>query len=223
MRRSIMRQWRARVEEDELFEEGTSLNSAKKWTEGELVYARLVERVPDSPMAWLRLGRMRQHQSKFEGAIAPFKKAAELSKVWRGVAAYRLSQVYAVLGEKEQAFEWLRHAAEAGLRDTQDMASTPSFKTLRDDPRFAEALELVEAISKAKQAYSKIDRSRAAYVVAGTYSRHGSLDRAFEWLRHAAEAGFRDTAHMATDEKIDSLRDDPRYTEIIALIEGKKE
>ena len=39
----------------------------------------------------------------------------------------------------------------------------------------------------------------------------------------AAEAGWTDTAHMATDTDLDSLRDDPRYKDIIKLMEGKKE
>ncbi len=55
------------------------------------------------------------------------------------------------------------------------------------------------------------------------YALKGDKDKAFEWLLKAAEAGWNDTAHMARDSDMDSLRDDPRYDKIIALMEGKKE
>ena len=47
-----------------------------------------------------------------------------------------------------------------------------------------------------------------------------NADQAFTWLQNAAKAGYKNTSHMASDSALDSIRDDPRYAEIIALMEG---
>ncbi|MGE0712946.1 MAG: hypothetical protein AB7N76_04085 [Planctomycetota bacterium] len=62
----------------------------------------------------------------------------------------------------------------------------------------------------------------AWYNLACTYSRWNKRDEAIEALRKAVACGFDDTKHMAKDQDLDNIRDDPRFKEIIAGIEKKK-
>ena len=55
----------------------------------------------------------------------------------------------------------------------------------------------------------------AIYNIACIYAVTGEKDKAFKWLSKAVRAGFKDTAFMAKNRDMDSLRDDPRYAKII--------
>ena len=48
-------------------------------------------------------------------------------------------------------------------------------------------------------------------------------DQAFHWLSHAVEAGLNDTASRLMGRHRGSLKNDPRYAEIIKLMADKKE
>ena len=55
--------------------------------------------------------------------------------------AFPIARIHAALGEKDQAFEWLRKACEE--RDTQViwLKVDPTLDSLRSDPRFAQVLQ----------------------------------------------------------------------------------
>jgi len=56
-----------------------------------------------------------------------------------------------------------------------------------------------------------------AHFNAGCFAaRTGRADDAFEYLRRAVEINERVKELMATDEDLDSLRDDPRFAELSA-------
>ncbi len=107
-------------------------------------------------------------------------------------------------------------------------------EAIKLEPDFADAhRDLGYALSKKGQLDDAIAAYREAmkldpqdayppYNVACAFALMGDKDQAFEWLEKAANVGYKDTAHMATDPDLDSLRGDPRYNEIIALMEGKK-
>ncbi|HVT45721.1 MAG TPA: tetratricopeptide repeat protein [Thermoanaerobaculia bacterium] len=49
------------------------------------------------------------------------------------------------------------------------------------------------------------------YNIACAYARLSDTERAFEWLEHAADAGFSLARFMPTDPDLQSLRSDPRF------------
>ena len=55
------------------------------------------------------------------------------------------------------------------------------------------------------------------YNLACAYARLNNKDKAFEWLNKALNAGFPQTNVLTTDEDLASLRDDPRFREVLAL------
>lgn len=61
----------------------------------------------------------------------------------------------------------------------------------------------------------------AWYNLACTYARWGKLDQAIEHLRRAVELGFDDAGHMEQDPDLESLRQDPRYRELIARLRAR--
>ena len=56
------------------------------------------------------------------------------------VSPTTLARLYAQLGEKDQAFEWLEKAYEERDGDLLFINNRPDFDPLRDDPRFHDLL-----------------------------------------------------------------------------------
>ena len=62
--------------------------------------------------------------------------------------------------------------------------------------------------------------AEAAYDTARIHALAGETDLAFTWLGRAVEAAWKDTERMAKDEDLESLRTDPRWKEIVDLMEN---
>ena len=134
-----------------------------------------LELVPDFPVGLYVLGCAYAAKGMYEEAIAAHRKAGEISPDWKwglgqtyalagrtdealSVAAdlenkprmwntWGLAEIYTALGEKDKAFHWLEAAYKQHHPYIQWMWRNPSFKSLRDDPRFidmAQRLNLVE-------------------------------------------------------------------------------
>ncbi|HEX8476197.1 MAG TPA: protein kinase [Pyrinomonadaceae bacterium] len=75
---------------------------------------------------------------------------AELTERVRDTAAadhdiaYWLAVAYAVLGERDEAFEWLERAISLGNENRPWFESDPNWEGLRDDPRFKELMQRIE-------------------------------------------------------------------------------
>jgi serine/threonine protein kinase/Flp pilus assembly protein TadD len=72
-------------------------------------------------------------------ALKTLDELKELSKR-RYVGPYNVALVYAGLGEKDQAFEWLQKGYEERSSELLWLAVIPGFDSLRSDPRFADLL-----------------------------------------------------------------------------------
>ena len=57
--------------------------------------------------------------------------------------AYRMAEVYAMLGDADQTFAWLRRAVDGHNGDVLWVNVDPHFDPLRRDPRFAEIVRAV--------------------------------------------------------------------------------
>ena len=80
---------------------------------------------------------------------------------------------------------------------------------------FDEAIE-----AHAKVAGMEVPASGSAgYNVACAYALKGETDQAFEWLHKAVAAGYRSTGQLKRDSDLESLREDPRFAEVIAAME----
>ena len=57
--------------------------------------------------------------------------------------AYWVASAYAMLGERDTAFEWLGHAIEVGNENRRWFEADPHWEPLREDPRFAELMNRI--------------------------------------------------------------------------------
>jgi hypothetical protein len=57
-----------------------------------------------------------------------------------------------------------------------------------------------------------------AYWVASTYAILGEKDLAFKWLNRAVKLGNENKPHYERDHSLDTLRDDPRFAELLSKI-----
>jgi serine/threonine protein kinase/tetratricopeptide (TPR) repeat protein len=142
---------------------------AEKYNEAIYEAHKSLELDPDFPIALNVLGSVYAEKGMYEEAIEAFQKAATLSPVWRprlartyAKASRRsearsvlaeveadptpwdilfIAEVYAVLGEKDQAFQWLDRAFSPPHHSYIPwIKHFPGFRSLRDDPRYVDLL-----------------------------------------------------------------------------------
>ncbi len=65
------------------------------------------------------------------------------SSIRKGSPAFYVAQIYAGIGEKELAFQWLEKSYEAHEVEMIWLKIEPQFQVLRSDPRFGAMLEKV--------------------------------------------------------------------------------
>lgn len=87
--------------------------------------------------------------------------------------------------------------------------------SLHTEGRYEEALAAHLRAARFPQA-----AVRATYNAACAHALLGNRDQAFDLLRRAIEHGFDDLRHIEADRDLVSLRDDPRWNEILPAAEG---
>jgi TolB-like protein/tetratricopeptide (TPR) repeat protein len=103
-------------------------------------FERLVAIAPASPFAITGLGYGYAVTGRRTEAQRALDKLSELSKQ-KYVAAVWRAKVYAGLGEKDKAFEWLEKAFEnRSVVSVGFIKTNPIFDSLRSDPRFVDLL-----------------------------------------------------------------------------------
>jgi tetratricopeptide (TPR) repeat protein len=75
-------------------------------------------------------------------AIKKLDEIKELSKRQRGLS-YWAAVIYTGLGERDEAFKWLRKACQERHRQLVYLKVHPLFESLRTDPQFADLLRCV--------------------------------------------------------------------------------
>jgi tetratricopeptide (TPR) repeat protein len=66
------------------------------------------------------------------------------------------------------------------------------------------------------QSTSPEDRAAFSFMVAKMYAQAGDFDHSLEYLRKAMEEGYKDIKKVYTDAEFASLREDKRFTELMA-------
>jgi tetratricopeptide (TPR) repeat protein len=79
---------------------------------------------------------------KRDEAKKTMERLRELSKV-RYVSAARWAEIYAALGDKDRAFEWLEKAYEEHSPTLYHLKVSPEYDKLRSDPRFDQLLKRI--------------------------------------------------------------------------------
>jgi tetratricopeptide (TPR) repeat protein len=120
--------------------------SSQNWAEAASKYKSLAELGDMNAEGWHHLGYSLHAIDKLDEALQAHVKAYEVGKDrLRGIGAYNAACVYALKGDKDNAFAWLDKAVEAGFVDTNQLGSDSDMDKLRDDERFKKVIAKMNA------------------------------------------------------------------------------
>ena len=94
-------------------------------------------RLVDDPSVLGFIGHAYAKAGKRDDALKTVNQMEEISQR-RYVPAYSFAQVYAALGEKDQAFQWLEKSYQDHAPDIALIKVDPTLDSLHSDPRFAD-------------------------------------------------------------------------------------
>jgi DNA-binding winged helix-turn-helix (wHTH) protein/tetratricopeptide (TPR) repeat protein len=150
---------------------GWALSYARRYDQAIEQLSKTLEMDPNFAHAHIMLAQTYEGNGEFKKAIAEYQKAVELSggsgeyfgtlgyvyavsgrrdeaqklldglKKQKYVRPYRVAVIYAGLGEKEPAFEWLDKAYRARDEGVIGLKVDPKLDSLRSEPRFLDLLQ----------------------------------------------------------------------------------
>jgi beta-lactamase regulating signal transducer with metallopeptidase domain/tetratricopeptide (TPR) repeat protein len=217
----------------------------------------------ESGSSWYSRGMKHHENERYDDAIAAFKKAIELG-YREDASAYNIACGYALKGDRDHAFEWLKKAASYGFDvesyltddDLGSLHSDPRWKDVKKDSRMARKDAHKAEGDRAAARYEKLaaaggkdgaalyrtgtdalnagryDVAEKAFrasaaagnrVAASTYNAACALARAekkgeaLDTLQKAIEEGYTDGRHMESDDDLENLHGEKRFTELVAL------
>jgi serine/threonine-protein kinase len=163
-----------------------------------------VELDPLSVTAQGNLARVLFFAEKLDEADAAARKAAELQP--SSASSHRWQVAVAVLrGDGETALREAQLEPDEGYRRFELALA----RQVRGDRQAADAA-LADLIANG--------RDQLAYQIAEVYAVRGEKDKAFEWLQISFDTHDTGTLALLVDPLLHSLRDDPRYKNLLAKL-----
>jgi beta-lactamase regulating signal transducer with metallopeptidase domain/Flp pilus assembly protein TadD len=108
---------------------------------------------------WYSRGMSFHHRERYDEAIEAFQKAIEAG-YREDAASYNIACGFALKGDKDKAFEWLRKAEEAGFDVASYLGRDDDLDGLRSDPRWKALKNAVEQHpSRARNAKARRPRN----------------------------------------------------------------
>jgi tetratricopeptide (TPR) repeat protein len=210
----------------ELEEQGDLLRAQKRYLDSIDFYKAAIAKQPTAllwnkeGMAYLLLQRPQEATKCFDRAIKADKHAAEGYNN-RGYMEYRNEKYYKAIRYYQKAlslrptdavFHYNMGSAYFALHD-YGRAAREYHAAYALDP------DIFERVSKTGimvQSTSPQDRAAFSFMVAKLYAQAGDLDHSLEYLRKAMEEGYKNINKVYTDAEFASLREDKRFTELMA-------
>jgi len=169
----------------------------------------------------LQLHHYREARKNFELAIRTDKNYANayanLGVVYYEEESYGKSiRNYdkAILLAKDEAVFYNNRAASFFARKEFSKASLDYAKAIELDPDIFERGERGGGVQA--RLPSPQDRAHYDYVLAKLYARNGMPERSLHYLRRAMEDGYKDINNVYKDAEFSTLRNDPRFAELMA-------
>ena len=203
----------------------------------------LKEQFPNEAPLYFVKGVMHRLDGEYEESLKSFEKLARLDPAARVISAYNRSRMFLYTGDYDRGLQELDKGAkhephhplvrvfrssllfyrgdkeEAIEMMREVLSENPQMDGIR--PLFAiflagagRADEAREQLSEDALAISKADHDMA-YWVGAAYSRLGEKDLAFKWLERAVKLGNENKPWYENDASLVSLRDDPRWGELM--------
>jgi len=169
----------------------------------------------------LQLHRYKEAEKSFEHSIRSDKNYANayanLGVVYYEKGSYGKSiRNYdkAILLDKNEAVFYNNRAASLFAKKEFAKASVDYAKAIELDPDILERNERGGGVQA--RLPSPQDRAHYDYVLAKLYARNGMPERSLHYLRRAMEDGYRDIKNVYKDAEFSTLRNDPRFAELMA-------
>ncbi|HEV7472694.1 MAG TPA: tetratricopeptide repeat protein [Pyrinomonadaceae bacterium] len=109
--------------------------SKERWAPAIVLYESFVKSEPNNGRAWFNLGYAFHYSREHAKAIAAFERALALG-YHKPTATYNVACGYAMLNQRDAAFDWLDRAIAAGFNSLGDLGWDRDLDNLRSDPRF---------------------------------------------------------------------------------------
>lgn len=203
----------------------------------------LQKQFPNEAPLYFMKGVINRLDGNYEDSLKAFEKLSRLDPAARAVCAYNRARIFIYKQDYEQAIKEIERGEKAEpnhpmlkifrsgvyyYRGDKEMAIELMSRVLEEHPdmdgiRPLYAIYLAGAgreadaraqLSDDALALSKSDHDMA-YWVGSTYALLGEKDLAFKWLNRAVKLGNQNKPHFEKDKSLDSLRDDPRFAEIM--------
>jgi len=203
----------------------------------------LQKQFPNDAALYFVTGVVNRLDGKYEESLKAFEKLTRLDPAARAVASYNSARIYIYKREFDKALEILDKGAKA--EPNHPMIKIFRSGVFYYQGKFDEANDLIAGVLKENPRMDGIrplaaeflagsgrhDEARAmltddalaisrsdhdmAYWVGSTYALLGETDLAFKWLNKAIKLGNQNRPYFETDTNLNSLRDDPRWPELM--------
>lgn len=211
----------------ELEQRGDTLRAEKRFLDSVDFYKTAIAKQPSALLYnklgidYLFLQRYKDAKEAFDRAIKLDKNAAEGYNN-RGFLEYKWKQNYG------KAMKYYRKAIQLRPNDAVFHYNMGAAYFARHDyPRAAEEYhaaftldrDIFDRVSRTgvmAQASSPEDRAAFSFMVARMYAQAGDFDHSLEYLKKAMEEGYKDIKKVYTDSEFASLREDKRFSELMA-------
>jgi Flp pilus assembly protein TadD len=109
--------------------------SKTRWAPAIELYSSFVKAEPNNGRAWFNLGYALHYSHEHAQAIEAFQHALALG-YHKPISSYNVACAYAMLNQKDEAFEWLDRAIKEGFTSYGNLSGDRDLDSLRSDPRF---------------------------------------------------------------------------------------
>ncbi len=203
----------------------------------------LQKQFPNDAALYFIKGVMHRLDGEYEESLKAFEKLARLDPAARAIAAYNSARIFIYKREFDKAIEMLDKGAKS--EPNHPMIKIFRSGVFYYQGKFDEANDLIAGVLKEHPRMDGIrplaaeflagsgrpDEARAmltddalalsradhdmAYWVGSTYALLGDHDLAFKWLNKAVRLGNQNKPYFDKDTNLDSVRDDPRWLELM--------
>jgi len=187
----------------------------KSWREVE----KTLQINPANTLARFRFGVIDAYRGHYEDAVSIFK-STPLKKnpsLW----AYQMANSLYRLGRTTEAMRMLDEFLQKYPNDEGGVGTSVKAMILADSGKRSEAEAAIRKAISIGEGYGHFHHT--AYNVATAYAIMNKPDEAMRWLQTAADDGFPCYPLYRDDDKLASLRGDPRFVALLARLKSDTE
>lgn len=116
-------------------DDANQLMAEQKYSEAINILEAITRDNPSDGYAWLQLGLSYHSLQDYKKAISAYKKADNLH-FQPPTVRYDIACAYALMGDRDAAFEWLNNAVQSGFAGVQLLQTDRDLTGIRKDERF---------------------------------------------------------------------------------------